>query len=495
MKASTMQNRNGSVVIVSMILGLSLAAMAGGYIALVTQSMKHTQRTFYLNTAFNLAESGAEYAVWCMKNSWTLPSNAWTGDSTTRTYIGSVGSPIFTDSQGAKGFFKIRVTNADSSNPTVIAEGVVVSTTGSLITKQIRVRLSNGGIGWDGITNKEETALFGGFFGSYSSGEMHASSVTADSIRHEITIASTSLEIGDVSIGSAADINGYVAIAPSGDSSAAADFIDSIQGSIMGPDTAAGQPGVDQQGANLIDTNRIAYDFTQDFPDVTVPAVDGSTVVYTSLPAVNILGLIVVGDPDGVTTERYQLNSDVSIPNGTTLLIIGPVEFDVAQDFTVAGNGALVVLEGDLMVSKKVGSVTYLNEYTGAGEAKLYVKGDISISGNGSFNAPYKPAALQVYGTLTEAEYAAGARQNITIGGNGGLSAAVYAPNAATVMNGGGSSGYFAGAIVSRSTRVNGNGYKVLFDEDLQEITDPSSYTVSGWAELSTAADRYNFGG
>jgi hypothetical protein len=482
-------NKNGSVIIIAMILGLSLAALAGGYIALTTQSMKLTQRTFYQNTAFNLAESGAEYAVWCMKNDWTLPSNAWTGDTTTKTYIGSVGSPIFTDSQGAKGFFKIRVTNADSSNPTVIAEGIVVPSQGQSVSKQIRVRLSNGGLFDNGLV-ADAITLNGGELDSYRSSTGNPATAARE---YDLTVASTTLDIGDISIGTAADIYGRVAIAPSEESSSA-DFIDSIQGQILGPDTDSSDPGVIQNGSNLVDTNRIAYDFTADLPDAEVPPVGGSTVVYTALPAANVLDLIVIGDPTGTTTARYNLTS-VSIPNGKTLMIVGPVEFNVSTSFSVAGGGALVVLDGTTTVAKKVGSVTYIGSYTGDGEAKLYVKGDISISGNGSINAPYKPAALQIYGTLNEAEYESGLRQNISIGGNGNLTAALYAPNSDIVMNGGGSSGYFAGAAVGQSVRINGNGYRFRYDKDLQDLSLANSYKVSGWAELLNPADKYSFGG
>jgi hypothetical protein len=71
----------------------------------------------------------------------------------------------------------------------------------------------------------------------------------------------------------------------------------------------------------------------------------------------------------------------------------------------------------------------------------------------------------------------------------------INAPNADLVMNGGGSTGYFAGATIARSSRINGNGYKFRFDKDLEAIIDPTAYTVSGWAELSNPADKYVFGG
>jgi len=471
-----------------MVLGLSLAMMAGGYIALTSQSMKMTQRTFYQNTAFNLAESGAEYAIWCMKNTWTMPSSNWTGDAANKTFIGTVASPVFSDTQGTRGFFKVRITNANSSNPTVIAEGVVVPVRGGSLTKQIRVRLSNGSLFSNGLVAKDRLTLNGGVMDSYHSSTGSPGTAARE---YDITVASTSLVIGDISIGAAADIYGSVAIAASSTNAAA--FVASISGEIRGPTTAAGQAGVVEKGSSLIDTNRIAYDFTQDLPDVTVPAVGATTIVSTALPAANSQSLIVIGDPTGAITTRYQLAS-VNIPNGKTLMIIGPVEFDVATTFTVAGQGALVVLNGSTVISTGSGSNAVVGVYTGVGDAKIYAKGDVSISGNGSVNAPYKPAALQVYGTLSQAEYAAGARQSVTVGGNGNLTAALYAPNGELVMNGGGSSGYIAGAAVGKSVRVNGNGYRFRYDKDLEDLSAANAYKVSGWAELINPSDKYSFG-
>jgi Tfp pilus assembly protein PilX len=473
---------NGSVVIVAMTLAVALAMLAGGYISLTSQSMRQTQRTFHLNTAFNLAESGAEYAVWCLKNDWTLPTNAWTGDAATKTYTGNVNSPIFTDAQGNKAYFNLRVTAADTPTPTVVSEGIVVPATGAPVSKQIRVRLSNGGLFANGLVAKDRLTLNGGEIDSYRSS---LGDPVASPRGYEITVASTAIEIGDITLGSAADIYGSVAIGASDQSG----FISTIQGQIIGPDTSPSDDGVLNRGGNLIDTNRIAYDYTQDFPDVTVPPAEAGTIIETSLPLANAQGLIIVGDDTGNTTIRYQLAS-VSIPNGKTLMVVGPVEFDVATTFSVAGNAALVVVNGTTTVSTKSGSVWTEIDYPGVGTAKLYVGGNVSISGNGSINAPYKPSALQVYGTLSEAAYAAGARQSITVGGNGDLTGAIYAPNADLVMNGGGTSGYIAGAAVGRSVRVNGTGYRFRYDKDLEDLAVLKNYRVTGWAELINPSDR-----
>lgn len=478
--------KRGSVVIVAMTLAIALAMMAGGYISLTVQSMRNTQRTFHLNTAFNLAESGAEYAVWCLKNGWSLPTTAWTGDSSTKNYVGNVTSPVFTDAQGSKGFFRIRVTSANSSNPTVVSEGVVVPVRGAPITKQVRVRLTSGGIFSNGLVAKDRLTLNGGELDSYRSS---LGTPVASPRGYEITVASTTIEIGNVSIGTPADIYGSVAVG----ATSQAGFVNTIQGQIVGPTTAAGQDGVMTQGNNMIDTNRIAYDYTQDFPDVTVPPVSAGTIVATSLPSANAQNIILVGDPTGVTTVRYQMSS-VVIPNGTTLMVVGPVEFDVGTNFSVNGNASLVVVDGTTTFTTKVSGVTTYTDYTGVGSTKIYAGGDITISGNGSLNAPYRPQALQVYGTLSSAAYASGSRQSITVGGNGNLTSAIYSPNADIVMNGGGSTGYIAGAAVGRTVRANGNGYRFRYDKDLENLDTAAGYRVTAWAELSRPSDVLNFG-
>jgi hypothetical protein len=478
--------KSGSVLIVAMILGVALTMMAGGYILLTSQSMRLTQRTFYLSSALNLAESGAEHALWCLKNGWTLPSGDWTGDSSTKNYVGSSTSPVYIDNQGSKGFFKVRVTEADTLTPTIIAEGVVVPPTGEPISKQIRVQLSNSGLFSHGLVAKENLVLNGGEIDSYRSSLGDPENAARG---YEITVASAAVDIGDVSMGSAADIYGYVAIGSSDESG----FIDSFKGHLVGPTTEPGDDGVVSKGGNTVDTNRIAYDFTQDFPDATVPEIAVGTIVATALPPPNSQGVIVIGNPDGTSTVRYQLSS-VNIPDGLTLMVVGPVEFDVTTSFTVGGGASMVVLDGTTTVSTNIDDVVVHSNYTGAGTARLYVAGDISISGNGGITAPYAPEALQVYGTLSKADYDAGFRQSIRIGGNGSFAGALYAPNADIVMNGGGSTGYMAGAAVGRSVRINGNGYRFRYDKDLENLANGLEYRVTAWAELIQPSDRYQLG-
>ena len=61
-------------------------------------------------------------------------------------------------------------------------------------------------------------------------------------------------------------------------------------------------------------------------------------------------------------------------------------------------------------------------------------------------------------------------------------------------FNGGGSSGYFAGAVVANNITVNGNGYRVRFPEEMAEMNTASTYQISRWVELTDRSAWHNFG-
>ena len=77
------------------------------------------------------------------------------------------------------------------------------------------------------------------------------------------------------------------------------------------------------------------------------------------------------------------------------------------------------------------------------------------------------------------------AGQDIKVAGNGQLSANVYAPNAAVILNGGGKNGVVFGGIVAFSATITG-GQSFHFDEALREIIDgDDTYSVESWMEMT----------
>lgn len=478
--------QKGSVLLVALILGLALALSVGSFVSLSIATLQSSTRSFHYNTAFNLAESGLEEAMWALNNNdWT--KRDWQEIGQSRVLTGSLTASELTAANSVRGYFNVVVQQASGGAPIITAEGVVEQKYGGLIRKQLRVLARNSNLFMPPFTAITNLTLNGGEIDSY---RMADGNYTVAPRRFETTVASPTVTIGDISIGSPADIYGYVTVGVG--AANAADFISGVKGSVSGATTAAGQDGVVSAGSNLVDTNRIAYDFTQDFP---MPA-EPTAAFPDSLPAADANGMIVLGDPTGATTKRYQL-VNYTVPNGNTLLIVGPVEIKVLGELTVGGQAAVTVLTSTFTTpaTTKGKTTTPGTTYTSANaSATVYAYGDLKVSGNGALtggtipgaNISTDPTKLQILGM-------APITQTIDIGGNGNCAAALYAPHATARFNGGGSSGYFAGAAVCNTITVNGNGYRVRFPEEMADLSTSTTYSISRWLDLIDRSNWYAF--
>ena len=106
---------------------------------------------------------------------------------------------------------------------------------------------------------------------------------------------------------------------------------------------------------------------------------------------------------------------------------------------------------------------------TTIGRVYLYVTGNMDIGGNGILNngdvvgGSALASNFLIYGTPS--------CTSVSISGNGALTAAVYAPAANIVLNGGGERGSVYGALSGRTVSFNGNGTVLHYDEALQSVT------------------------
>lgn len=470
---------------VALVLGLALAVVVGSYLSLSLNAVQSADRAYHYNTAFNLAEAGLEEALWALNNNdWS--KRGWAESGTNQVLVGSFGTSDLTAPNSPRGYFNVFVSQATGGTPTIIAEGVVKPATGGVIRKQIRISARNSNLFMPPFTAINSLTLNGGAIDSY---RMADGDYTSAPRRYETTVASPTVTIGDISIGSPADIYGYVTVGVgTGDASG---FISSIKGTIQSDTTVAGADGVlGSSDKDFIDTNRIAFDFSQDFPLPAAP-----TEAFTdAIPAADANDMIVLGDPTGVNVMRYQV-TNYSVPNGKTLLIVGPVEMKVLGDLAASGQAAITVLNGSATLTpKKSSPITYTE--TDA-SLKIYAYGDVSVSGNGtaiggtnldgSSKNSTDPTKFQIFGMAPSS-------QSFDIGGNGNLAAAIYAPNADMKFNGGGSSGYFAGATVAKNITVNGNGYRVRFPEEMADMNTASTYQISKWLELTDRSTWHDFG-
>ncbi|MFT3830833.1 MAG: hypothetical protein QM691_14110 [Opitutaceae bacterium] len=487
MNNHSLRSQRGSVLMVTLVLGLALVLTVGSYVTLTMTALQSADRSFHYNTAFNLAESGIEEALWALNhNDWTKRS--WTESGSDRVFTGSYNSSELTSAHSVRGYFNVFVSQASGGTPVITAEAVVKPMLGSEIRKQIRVNAANANIFMPPFTAITKLDLNGGEIDSY---RMADGNYTTAPRRYETTVASPTIAIGNIDIGSPADIYGYVTVGVGTDNSSS--FLGSIKGSVTGETTQSGQDGVLTAGSNLVDTNRIAFDFVQDFPIPAAP-----TEAFTdAVPAADANGVIVLGDPTGATTMRYQFSSDFKAANGTTILVVGPVEIKTLAGFDVPGQAQFTVLTGTFKTpdTTKGQKVTPGTTYTATNaSAKIYAYGDLAISGNGALTGGTVPGSsistdptkLQIFGMSSTT-------QNFSVGGNGNLAAAIYAPTADVKFNGGGSSGYFAGATVANNITVNGNGYRVRFPEEMADLNTATTYRISRWVELTNRSTWHQF--
>jgi hypothetical protein len=151
---------------------------------------------------------------------------------------------------------------------------------------------------------------------------------------------------------------------------------------------------------------------------------------------------------NGTQANPFEISSISISGNGTTVSLIGgpdvqhPVYYDV-DSLSESGKAQINV----------------------SGFVVLNVRTSMSITGNGVTNgisgtADIPPEAVQI-------NYAG--TSGVSLGGNGAISALVNTPNATVTLGGGGSKGYFVGAIQASSVSDQG-GYPVHYDLQLNRL-------------------------
>ena len=147
------------------------------------------------------------------------------------------------------------------------------------------------------------------------------------------------------------------------------------------------------------------------------------------------------------STEYYHLSS---LTLSDELTIDGPVVMVIDGDFTVGNNLLTISPNGSLM---------------------LYLGGSLTMNGQGGLNNEGIPANAIIYGTHPDPGTESDPEDfEITLNGNSGISAVVYAPYADYTSNGGGNSGATLGAVIAQNITFNGNPGPFLYDEALKDL-------------------------
>lgn len=471
---SVNKNSQGSIVIAALIITLITGTLVGLFLRTVTQEVNNTYRYRMGLVAVNLAEAGVEYAMEAMINDdWSNWTKRTSGNQERlyRDNFPYVHYSSHNESRRAKVYVQIE----DGHPAIAIAEGSVTHRNGIHVSRQIMVELRSGasedprrgGFFANGITAKKSLVFNGNGqqMDSFSSsinpnGRTNISDIYNDQVITTIlghslaggncSVASTSVQVSDISVGNA-DVFGSLATGAGPDVDIST--VVGPNGSVYNANTQLG----DESFMGGIDYNYIGYEFDAQFPDPTTPTLQSPR----TSPESGKKGAKELGE-SGKATE-YQL-SGISI-GGT-------------KNWPVKGDVVLVI-DGDLQITGK-GSMELEPDAT----LEMYVSGEVKIAGNGLLNAG-KPENVIIYST---------GNSDVHLGGNGKLSAAVYAPNSFVHLGGGGNSGEMFGAIVGEDVKLNGH-FGFHYDEDLSEFgvdenPDPGEDMVpevSHWAELAGA--------
>ncbi len=471
---SPYKSNRGSVMLVALIFAAILAIALTSYLKLSLSAGKLANRSFYLNAAQNVADTGLERVLWALNHEYLYPSPAhWsTGGFTARSGFSNEYQGIFpssgtfyTLSGGAKAQVKVWVGDFVSGSQMwrAVAEATVTLGDGSTLTKMSETYLQQRAWGDRGLVTRNGMQFNGST--RVDSWNSHSDTTSpSDDVLYSAGIATAEAQIGSPELIALqnADIYGYASIGT-----------DDISGISVG---ATGRLGGFGTANGVVDTTRVTYDFTASFPDVPAPVNTGSTVGNSLSAITNSLLLPRVGD---ISTGGVYYYYAPSAALNSNIINIG----------STAAAKVTMVFSGNVTMSGT--SQIIINPDS---SLKIYTAGNFAMGGstgiqNGTSATPNLPVHFTLLGTRTEAQTAAAGMQAIVLRGTNHLSAVVFASNANVVVNGG---PHVYGSILGNRIEMGGNG-EFHQDLSLAGVRTSGLWKLLKWRELVTAAERAAF--
>ena len=206
-------------------------------------------------------------------------------------------------------------------------------------------------------------------------------------------------------------------------------------------------------------------DFYQEPIPVAPPSWYGTASINPSPSVVMGSASLAANATQGSIASRYVLSS-INLDGNQQLQFTGAadgsrtyIEIYVTGDITAVGLSEIIVHPGV--------------------EATIYFAGNVNVQGNGIINKNNKPGNLLMYGvTPTDTSIT----KTVQLGGNGLLSAAVYAPDYAVTINNGGTKGSVYGSFVGKTVTMDGVT-DLHYDEALGAGGRISDYKIVSWFE------------
>ena len=351
-----------------------LAVAVIGYVAVCARTMEMSNRSFCTTSAGQLAEIGAEEALWVLSQARSNPASynwsaaGWTKTSTTvnKSLSG------FATNLGVPGTVSIQIDHCDydggthTTLPVITASGVAQMPDGISITRRLQVTV-------------RPAALFNSAVGAYSSCSFTINfAATLDSYESRIDPNPSSLlqtrkdealvSAPGVSV-NAAQIFGYVAT-----TGAAPTY------STGGAVTRADTPGGVTRDPRYVFTNA-----NQNLFEILPASGAGTTVTgITELQAYPFYGQL--GVAGASAPSIFYVTGDLSLlSNFDNLTIKGPVIIQVSGNLTTQGTGQIIVNKG----------VDAAHD----GSAQILVGGRLDIEGAGVDNRTRLPKNLAIIST------------------------------------------------------------------------------------------------
>lgn len=420
----------------SAVLGVSMAS----YLGVVSSQNASVVRSMAWNRSIGVLEGGLEEGLMHLNQNYSssLASQGWTSQSGLDLGVTNLSGTFFVKQRV---FDEVRYLVAidSGSSPSIYSKGFVkIPSSTNEVSRTVRITTLSDGMWTKAMVAKEQidmngqnvmTDSFDSSNPAYSTGGQYDPAKARDNG----DVATNGGIEGILSVGNA-DIYGRASTGPGGTVS-------------LGPGGGIGSRAW-RASNNGVQPGWLDDDMNVQFRDVTAPYSSGLTMMTGTLGGTNYTYLLNGGD---------YYRSELSLNGTKVMLVTNHCRLYLPGNISLTGNALIRIAPNSSL--------------------KLYIGGSASFGGNGIINQSGCATNLYYYGLPSNT--------SLSMSGNGAFIGAIYAPSAALVMNGGGSSSTndFIGASVSKTVRMNGH-FNFHYDELLGRVGPSTGFSITSWNEL-----------
>jgi hypothetical protein len=452
MKAAIRNRSAGNTLVVVMLLTGIMGVALTSYVLLVRHQNLSVSRSLCWNSCIPIVEAGIEEAMTHINRSgitnletagWQLSGGVYTktrflGDSYYVVNISQADPPIII----SEGHVPVPLSAAPAV-AFLAAEGInpTIQYTG----RRVRVSTRKDGMWTHAMVAKGQIDLLGNniMTDSFDSTDpLFSTAGQYDVLKHrdkgDVATNSTitnSLNVAD------ADIWGRASTGPGGSVA-------------IGPNGSVGDLDWHNTFKRGIEPGWTRNDMNVYFRSVTRPYNSGYTPVSGVVGGTNFTYVL---SGTGIGSSGNYMMSDLSLQGQDIMLVTGHCRLLVTQTLNIQGNAQIEIAPGASL--------------------ELYMEGaDASLGGNGIVNDAGYAINFIYFGLPSN--------QTLSFSGNGTFLGAIYAPDTAFTLGGGGSNNQdFIGASVSSTVKMNGK-FHFHYDESLGRAAFARGYLVNSWNEI-----------